>query len=123
MLLDDLDTVEAEEPEVCNGVTCDEEAGVAIYADTMGAPRVAEPVSWVVEERTTEVDDFVAEGDGEILDAKPTTVAALEDKVTREVDASLPVDTFAIRIETTDVAFVAMLEDLVDTRVLAVEVC
>jgi len=122
LLLDDLDTVEAEKPEVCNGVTCDEEADVAIYADTMGAPRVAEFVSEVVEERTTEVENFVAEGGGEILDAKPSTVAALDDKMTCGVDATVPVDAFAIRLEALDVACFAMLEDLVDARVLAVEV-
>lgn len=123
-----MDIAEAEKPEVCNGVTCDEEADVAIYADTMGAPRVAESVSEVVEERTTEADDFVAEGDGEILDAKPSTVAALDDKVTSGVDAIVPVDAFAIRLdairlEALDVACFAMLEDLIDARVLAVEVC
>ena len=123
-----MDIAEAEKPEVCNGVTCDEEADVAIYADTMGAPRVAESVSEVVEERTTEADDFVAEGDGEILDAKPSTVAALDDKVTSGVDAIVPVDAFAIRLdairlEALDVACFAMIEDLVDARVLAVEVC
>lgn len=123
-----MDIAEAEKPEVCNGVTCDEESDVAIYADTMGAPRVAESVSEVVEERTTEADDFVAEGDGEILDAKPSTVAALDDKVTSGVDAIVPVDAFAIRLdairlEALDVACFAMLEDLIDARVLAVEVC
>lgn len=118
-----MNTVEAEKPEVCNGVTCDEEADVVISADTMGAPRVAESVSEVVEERTTEVDDFVVESDGEILDAKPSTVAALDDKVTCGVDATVPVDAFAIRLEALDGACFAMLEDLVDARVLAVEVC